>query len=53
MKTNKVVADVRKARKEISNRYGNDLKKLVSHYKMLERKTGCRVRGEESFRKAV
>ena len=53
MKTNPVVADVRRARKQISLKYGSDLKKMVSHYQKMERSLDCKVRAAKSLRKAV
>lgn len=53
MKTNPVVDNVRKARKEISQKYGNDLKKLASYYQKMERSLDYRMRGEKLLRKAV
>jgi len=53
MKINPVVNEVRRARKQISLRYENNLKKLVSHYQQEERNLVCRVRESRTLRRAV
>lgn len=53
MKDNPIVAAVRKTRKQISAKYGNDLKKLVAHYQQMERQYEGRIYLPKALRKAV
>ena len=53
MKTNPVIDEVRKTRKQISLRHGNDLKKLEAYYQQKERSLACSVRESRVLRRAV
>jgi hypothetical protein len=53
MKDNPIVAAVRKTRKQISAKYGNDLKKLVAHYQQMERRFEGKIYTHKVMRKAV
>lgn len=52
MKINPVISDVRKTRKHISMQYGNNLKKLVTHYQQMEQNMDCRLRAGRLLCKA-
>ena len=53
MKDNPIVAAVRKTRKEISAKYGNDLKKLVAHYQQMEHQYEGKIFTHRALRKVV
>jgi hypothetical protein len=44
MKDDPIIADVRKAREEISKRFGGDINKIYAYYKLEERKLGKKVK---------
>jgi hypothetical protein len=43
MKDDPIIADVRKAREEISKRFGGDIDKIYAYYKQEEQKLGKKV----------
>jgi hypothetical protein len=47
VKDNPVLAEVRRVRHEISKRFGHDPKRLVAHFKRLEKK--MRASGKDRF----
>jgi hypothetical protein len=44
MKDDPIIADVRKAREEISKRFGGDIDKIYAYYKQEEQKLGKKVK---------
>jgi len=44
MKDDPIIADVRKAREEISKRFGGDMAKIYSYFKEEEKKIGGKVK---------
>jgi hypothetical protein len=44
MKDDPIIADVRKAREEISKRFGGDMAKIYSYFKEEEEKLGVKVK---------
>ncbi|TVQ14789.1 MAG: hypothetical protein EA364_03735 [Balneolaceae bacterium] len=44
MKDDPIIADVRKAREDISKRFGGDMDKIYAYYKQEEQKLGKKVK---------
>ena len=53
MKDDPIIADVRKAREEISKRFGGDIDKIYAYYKQEEQNLGKKVKFSRQQKKRI